>query len=340
MIGSPLKRLRARILAHIRGQEHADALRWILDHRLILLESEPGLAPALKKELRKRRHSIAAGNALAIQAYQEVADILHPVDVMPIKGLVLLDSLYAGKDGMRPLKDLDLLVPGAAIEESIAKLELQGWREVAQSRLQRGLDHERTLKKGWLTLDIHERLSFVYGHRTQFHHLPSEVSVLHDRSVYRLSPAAELVYAMVHCYKHGLFSSLLWIDEILALAERGTDIPSEQIFLVAERMGCRHPLAVTTTLLREALGEDVLPQVDLERLSPNFLRLKLQRMLFVPPQIDPLEPFPLPPKILEKFHSALLADSAKDTLFELWRSLRLTLRARLGTEGDLGTSSK
>ena len=318
------------MLAHAGALAPPEALRWLLAHRLILLEAEPGLAADLKRELVSTRVQIAAGNALAVQAFQEVTDVLDPTAVMPLKGIVLLETLYSEKPGTRPLKDIDLLVPEADVDEAIARLEPLGWNEVPHSRQQRGLDHERTLKKGWLTLDIHQRLSFVYGHHTQFNQLPKLRSTLHGRSVFCLTPAAELVYAVVHCYKHGLFSSLLWIDEIVALAERGAHISRNEVTGIARQMGCRHPLAVATILLREALGSDILPQVDLKALAPSDFRLALQRELFAPSTVDLFQPFPLPSKFKEKFHSALLADSGRDTAYELWRSIRLTLRARLG----------
>ncbi|MFH1132312.1 MAG: nucleotidyltransferase family protein [Pseudomonadota bacterium] len=315
-----------RLVQHANSLPKEEAVKWLTTHRLLFLWKEQSLDNELREYLSQLHLVTIGANALAIKRYQDIVKTLEPIPAVPLKGIALMETLYAHDPGSRPVRDIDLLVPAQDIEAAVAALERDGYKEIDFSRRVGAVDSERTLSIGSVFVDLHSRLEFVYGRNSTWEMLPLFLSSVHGEEVYTLTDEATLVYLILHCYKHRLFSSLMWVHDILVLSEKLPKRPVDEIATLAKRLRCCNALALATTLLWSALGQDVLPQVDIAELAPSFVRLLLHRVLFLPQEIDLFSPLPIGAKLLEKFHSPLLADDVLDSGAELLREVRFFLR--------------
>jgi hypothetical protein len=310
--------------SHASAVQGADpAIAWLADHRLIPLHDHPALAPHLRAHLGLLRRLVLGENLARVELFKEIALILGaaspPVPLAPLKGISLLDTVYRGDLGLRHMSDLDLLVPEGRIQEAVALLEARGFRETEVSRRVRRIAHHRGLYHPRSLVELHTRLGAAFIPFSTWSELAPRPVLVHGVEAYRLSPAAELVHLLVHFYKHRPFVCLVWLDEILGLAEGlSGDDQRHAIPVIAARLGCRTPLAVTIDLLRRALGPGFLPELRLADLRPSALRVGLHRWLFLGPP-DPLRPMPRRSRLLEEFHSALLVDHPAQAPREMLR---------------------
>jgi len=327
-MSSVLARFQNRLCEFANALPKDEAKKWLLSQRLLVLWENEELDLELREHLGIYRKKVIAGNAAMIKVFQDVLDALHPIPVVPLKGIVLLQKLYSKDPGLRPFRDIDLLVPKKNIRDAVAALTQIGFRENIYSWSLRNVNDQRVLDSGWASVDLHTRLDFAYGRNSTWEALALAPETIHDRPVFVLSDATILVHLILHCYFHRMFSSLLQVHEILAFSENMTKGSAEEVTEVAQNMRCKNVLVATTNLLRQVLGEDVLSQVNVSFLRPSSWRLGMHRDLFVPKKLDLFIPFASKSRLLERFHAPLLNDNLQDGLAELIRMARYSLISR------------
>jgi hypothetical protein len=237
--------------------------------------------PVLAASARVRQHAASRNRALfdagrgLLQALAEAG-----IDTLVLKGGALATRLY-GEAGLRPMSDLDVLVPTDRAEAAIDTPRRAGWSPStmitpALIRTQHAVD--LFAEGGSVKCDLHWH---VYWECCQAHadddlwaaSVPFDFEGVPTRT---LGPADQLLHVCVHGSRRARHPHLLWVaDSLLLLREGGIDWPR----FVGEAGRRRFALRAGTMLayLREAfrapvpdsvLGHlEALPVSRLERLE-------------------------------------------------------------------------
>ena len=328
LVGSvtPREILHDRVVRHLDTLSTAAACSWLLGHGLLGFCSNPAIRPELRACLRPHRRSVLARNLLNIRLFQDCALALGDIPVAPLKGIALLDTIYREDPGIRPMGDIDVLVPRARLAEAVARLAPLRLHEDYVSHHLRSVMHHRHLQGPRGAVEVHSHLGLVYGRSSTWDDLPLHPGTAHERPVWLLAEEALLVHLLTHALKHRLFERLVWIDEILVLAELLSDRAWAAIPELARRLGARNAVAAAVSLLRGALGESTLSAVP--ALDASHTRLALYRALFAGRVIDPIHPLPSGNRWLSEIRPWLLADSAIDMGLDMARMTVLHLLTR------------
>lgn len=156
----------------------------------------------------------AAVNSIALKELKLLGQVFSQPPSIPavvLKGGAFAFTLYPDL-ALRPLSDLDILVPGERLEEAIARIKTLGYRELSPEivpghRRIAGIHYSFTKEKVPLTLELH--WSLVAGKHSRYapdmawfwahtEPLPSLAPLL------TLDPTAHLLYLAVHAvFDHG-----------------------------------------------------------------------------------------------------------------------------------------
>jgi hypothetical protein len=219
-----------------------------------LLGALAGRLPAGDEALRRRYARLTAGarlrDARAREVLEEVLALLAQAGVVPIalKGPLLADRIHPDPP-LRPSGDLDLLVPEADLERSMAALAAAGFGRApaeVDAYQRRRLHHLHLAGRPWPDVELHFHAAQLASGLA----LPAEdlfARALPHRTsrgtpLLLLSPEDELLALAVHAAGHRLDRAGWLLDLVLFLAHH----PSLDWRLVSERAGrarCRRALA-------------------------------------------------------------------------------------------------
>lgn len=194
---------------------------------------------------------------------------LEPLAAAGLMPLVIKGAALAGrypKPGLRPMDDVDVLLPPEHIDAGVAALEGVGWQVVP---VRRATHHEVILthpELPGLPLELHRALSTW---RENSNHLttldlwqwrvPGTVCGV---PAYVLPVEEEIVSLVAHAAKpFHVFDRLIWVTDIAVVhdsADHGAGPDWDRVEAVADQFACRTALAVAMTQV-ERLGVSVPP---------------------------------------------------------------------------------
>lgn len=234
--------------------------RW---EELLQAAHREGLGGILAEELsrspswRKLAAPFQRGQFLRAVAYQklllELAEICRSLSTegMLLKGMALVQSAYGGRIGLRPLGDVDLVLPEAWVLPFERVLIERGFH-----RLEPGTS---SFGRGDDLVDLHADL-------LNARRVPSRSRAYHLRAASFLArsspldgdlgglllphPVDHLLFLCVHALKHS-HSRLFWLVDIALLASQCE--PAE-VLDQARETGTERPLAYAYSLLEAVLG--------------------------------------------------------------------------------------
>lgn len=256
---SPLDRFHDRAAARAAALPPDAAFTWLDAHGLLALRRHPGLAPGLRRRLDEAARRNLAANLWAIHRFGEVVEALAGLDVCPLKGIHLLDTVYRHDPGERRLGDLDLLLRRRDVEAAVARLAPLGLGELPGSRRTAAFWPERVLGDGRLAVELHTRLGIKHGARSAWEEVEPVAGEVHGRRVWLLDRETTLVHLVAHWVKHGPFVELRWAEDVLRQAASGVD--GAAALARARRLGAARTLVAGVRALRAAAGDDLLPGV-------------------------------------------------------------------------------
>jgi hypothetical protein len=266
----------ARLRAFLAGRFDWDAF-WDLAH---LHEVVPLVAsnidvlrgvdvPASWRERAvRRRHVTLRANGHLADTLREVLDAIEAagVDALPVKGLVLAETLY-GDIGARPCADLDVLVRPPDLPRAREALRDIGFTQRPVVRYKAlvhpfhdpawgrgsGADHVR-LELHWALWADSERRLGVGGLWQR-----SVEGTLQGRHIRTLSPEDTLLHLAIHRTRSAL--RLRWIVDVAELLRRhGDELDWAGCIDRADQAGARTAITVVLGLARDLLGASVPPE--------------------------------------------------------------------------------
>ncbi|HYZ93324.1 MAG TPA: nucleotidyltransferase family protein [Actinomycetota bacterium] len=225
--------------------------------------------------------ALPAAATAALQPLNEAG--LRP---LVLKGLALVDRYPA--PGLRPMDDIDLLLPREVIRPAAKVLLGAGWRQISHQQPDPGYDVAlRHPSAPGVPLELHyelarwqERTNDIDARRVWAARTPLEVF---GRPAWGLPPELELVTLIAHAAKRfHLFRRLLWsVDFAVVAATPGFDW--DAVARIAADARCRVATAIGLRLARR-VGATV-PD-DLLELPPFIVRSGALAAL-----LDPTRPF-------------------------------------------------
>ena len=176
--------------------------------------------------------------------------------VCPLKGIYLLDTVYARDPEHRPLTDLDLLVRPEDAEQAVRRLsDTLGLDTPTASTPSRHPWLARTLSDGSTIVDLHTTLSPVHAEAGAWSALAPQPARIHGRRAYVLDDATTLVHLVTHLVRHGPFVRLGWVEDVLRLLGAGAGDGAgrlEESVEIARRLGNRRAFLAGLTIVSVA----------------------------------------------------------------------------------------
>ena len=206
-----LREFRSALVRHANQMPAREAASWLERHRLLILATHSELSPSLRDHLHLVRRSVLAQNILRIQLYQDLVQAAGPIPLAPLKGIALLDTLYASDPSLRPMSDIDLLIPAQHADALIARLTATpglNLHEPEPSHRIRRVHHHRVLTGPRGHVELHTRLGTAFIPKSDWDAVSPKPGTVHGLPAYRLSAATELVHLVVYFYKHRPFCCL------------------------------------------------------------------------------------------------------------------------------------
>lgn len=193
-----------------------------------------------------------------------VATAIGPLTAAGLEPVVLKGPAVAARypdAGLRPMDDIDLLLPGSQHEAALDALRHAGWEVIRPSGRDRYDSILRHLDVPGLHLELHyglvarfERASDVDA--MELWRRRVEIDCL-GTPAFGLPVAEELVMLCAHAAKpYHCFDRLIWIADLAMVtawcAEQGIAVDWSAVEALAATYGCRTPVAAALTLARHA----------------------------------------------------------------------------------------
>jgi len=271
------------IVQQARGRGVASLLYWRLTQTgRIKLLPEP-----LVNSLRAAYHSVRMQNGQVIKETETLTRLFDQAEIptVALKGICFLLTIYPDI-GLRPMADLDLLVPASKLSEAVRIAGSSGYVEAvpeASPGLENLLNHAVCLQKKdppFTVLELHHSLvadrSFIYavpvdwfwGQLEPMIASPEGIKIDHLRM---LTPTAQVLYASAHVMlQHGSRnSSLRWYYDLDRLVRTYADRMDWELLLF-QAQAFEWNSAVAAALFQTAAFFDTpVPQKVLDDLSKH-----------------------------------------------------------------------
>jgi len=246
-----------------------------------------------------------AEHAARVAWLRTVLPVLHEaaIDTVLLKGVALALTVYPAPE-LRPMVDVDLLVPTARALDAIAALVAAGWTEkgeVPQHHVRRGQEIDlRGPADEKLDLHWHLHPTVVVPGAEATSDVPFFAAAVPLRSAgldtRALEPTDQLFHVLVHGGTNGWPAHPLWVADAAMLVDHagafddtvdgglGGGFDGERIVGMARAYGVAVPVGAGLALLRERFGR--APRfvdgggapVDVERALDRRLTLRQRRL--------------------------------------------------------------
>jgi hypothetical protein len=271
--------LRFAYLAQVEGV--APLIHWMFkneDYNAIYIPT------TIKAQLTAAYYNTTAHNQIMYIELQKILNAFSQanIPVIVIKGAVLATTVYS-KIGLRPMGDLDLLVPEDLIDSATRLLVELGFVPKSQPSPEHyliDLNVHLWKKQPKCSVEIHKNLiasrsswysptmdwfwdqSIAIGDRFQ------ELVGINLKNIFRLTPTAHILYQSAHIklQHRGDQSKMIWFYDLDLQIRRENTIDWEQLTYKAKEFRWGPALLAAVCETRSYLGTPI-PETELENLS-------------------------------------------------------------------------
>ena len=262
------------------AQADAEGMSGLLASQLLRLARVYDLALPLEP-LTQALHGIFTHNGAMFAALATLRQALRQrgLQAILLKGGALIETVYGGQAGLRPLSDLDLLIKAADFGAVVEVLRQQDFRPLSPA--------SAFFMDGSAAIDLHTEISGAARLRRRALAFRFDAEALwreavpldpHDATLLTLAPTHQFLHLAVHGLKHS-FARLFWFVDM------GLVLPCvawEELLSWAEDSGALRALAYALGGLQALMGIEIPTAVltrlpRLNRLERAFLRRVVRR---------------------------------------------------------------
>lgn len=242
-----------------------------------------------------RRHAFARTHCLTRTAAQVVSS-LHErrIPCLVLKGAAV-SRIYAPSPSVRPMNDLDLLVPRRNAGEAMASLAAQGFRAHAPRPSELiAVRHSTPFSRGALEIDLHWEVlpeSHALGDTWPFE--GARPLDLGGVTSVALSPTLQLFHTIAHGLRYSHTRAAWWPLDALFVLRASPDVDFDLLARIADEHHLSHVLHRGLSYLARHLELEI-PNAALTRLAraPRGVALRIEDA-FRMHRVEPLGELPL-----------------------------------------------
>lgn len=313
---------------------------------IIALARRHGVSPLLQRALRKgdaladvpervrthfeeERRATALDNLRNYGEFQRIARALRErgIPVIALKGLQLAELVYRDIS-LRPMGDLDILVPLAQVEPAVATLLTLEYE--SENSLPGGYDVALTHRRLGILVEVHWALAQPtepYIPRIEDIWRLAVPVRLGDADAHVMAPEFLLLHVCVHLAYHHLFAfDLRALCDIAEIVRAYPALDWAVVIDQCRRHGCRRGVAAALRLARDHLGAavpvDALDAIGGDTLDPDLLDDALE-------QLATFVGFSFELRFAPNLMAFTGATSAREKIATLWKRIFVP-RAELG----------
>lgn len=197
-------------------------------------------------------------NLRLIHDLKEALSLLNHegIKVVLLQGMALLQGVYRGSVGLRPMTDIDLWVPGRQYGRVSDLLRELGY--------EKDQAYPNTFARGATNLDLHSHLLWADRIKARRHLLRGGQDAIYREAVtvdvegqeaLLLSPRDQVLHLSLHAFKHNL-KKLIWLVDIKLLLQRFAPSDWEGLLGRASSLGLKRHLEYALYLLRRLFRLD------------------------------------------------------------------------------------
>ena len=232
------------------------------------------LLPLVCRNLSRRGHSrdpylvhayaqCLGFNARALETLGRAVHALnaHSIPNLVLKGSALLLAHYRDR-GIRPMSDVDLLVPSDRIDGALDALQGSGFQGDPARRWLEGPMHAGTLSNhSEFTLDLHRYATYEarYPEANDAFFEASVPLEVEGEATRALGPSDQLLHTIVHGLRWSVAPSDIWIVDAATII-RGGGVDPDLLVSRARRLRLSVPLREGLRLVRSVLDPE--PKLD------------------------------------------------------------------------------
>ncbi len=287
-------------LSHCSREDWQALLQWAISQRVISIvyyylkdQDNRFNIPEDVRQAMRQAHLQQAGRQVALfHELTKILETLHQanIPVVLLKGIDLAYTLYPDPS-LRPIGDLDLLIPYECVDEAIARILPMDYRlefswsmpEICKGHTEHFYTEANLDKQSapFAHVELHWRL--VTGHASRYAADPewfwqgTRPTVFNNIPCLSLKPDRNLLYLAGHAaIKHVLFKhgqgqvSLLWFyDMHLLLSQKTKTLDWDELLAAGHRFGWNTALYLALQETQARFGTP-LPQEMMDRLQTNL----------------------------------------------------------------------
>lgn len=257
----------------------------LLYHNLRVLDQSDSVPTDVMRQLKSTYHQTLANNLALRSELRNILDALHSkgIPVAVLKGAALVEEVY-GSIGLRPMRDLDILVPSDEAAAAFSAIQELGYsaKEGVDRQRQRSLFHQHysqlfgtdqasVVEIHTHILEVQNPLRFSIA---GFWNRAIEVDIAGTRAL-TLAPEDLLTHLAIHFFKDRRSSSYSALGQLcdIALVTRHYESDIDWPLLLNEvtTNGLNGPVFLGLYLAKELLDAPV-PDAVLDDLKPDGFR--------------------------------------------------------------------
>jgi hypothetical protein len=254
-----------------------------LVHRNLVRLGEVEVPAPAREALARDYRATLAGNLLRLQGADEVLTALagRGIDAVLLKGALLVETHY-GDPGLRPMRDVDLMVRPEALGAAEAALAELGyartWTPGRRASAERY--YQRAYERGADKVELHTAPCDLGRYPVDIGTLWGRARAIawRGRQVLALDPADHLVYLVVHAALHGFLLPLTSVADVALVLWRDRDLLAAAVER-AQAWGAGTAVHLGLTLAHDLCGAPV-DEAALWALRPGWLRRAWLRCCF------------------------------------------------------------
>jgi putative nucleotidyltransferase-like protein len=239
------------------------------------------LAPQVRDKLRLIHHEYWAANQKQLVHLQKLLPWFEAngTPTLVLKGMALTVLHYCDM-ALRPMADLDILVPEDAAPEVISRLQREGWLSEyylpSAARRRYFFRHTHAIplshpEYGFVDLHWHVLAEATFKGADQTFWRDSVPLVINTMTTRALNPTDQIIHACVHGFPANVIASIRWIADTVIILRKST-VDWSRLVNLARDLHLTVPLSATLSFLRATfptpIPEDVVRELSVIAVEP------------------------------------------------------------------------